>query len=97
MVTLVNKFTVTGDDNEFRRVLSEISAYMRDQPGYLDHQLLRSLRRPDVYVETAVWADAQSHRNAVQSEEFRERVKQMAGLATPDADLYAEVGETAHS
>ena len=97
MVTLVNKFTVIGDDSEFRRVLSEISAYMRDQPGYLDHKLMRSLRNPEVYVETAVWADAQSHRNAVQSDEFRERVKHMAGLATPDADLYSVIEEPAHS
>jgi heme-degrading monooxygenase HmoA len=70
---------------------------MRKQPGYLDHQLLRSLRHPDIYVETAVWADAESHRNAVNSEEFRTRVKRLAGLATPDADLYAVVDEPAEA
>ena len=91
MVTLVNKFTVIGDDAEFHRVLGRIGEYMRSQPGYLEHQLLRSVRRPDVYVETAQWADLESHRNAVQSDGFRERVKEMAGIATPDADLYTVV------
>jgi heme-degrading monooxygenase HmoA len=94
MVTLVNKFTVTGDDADFHRALNHIGEYMRTQPGHVSYQLLRSVRRPDVYVEYAVWKDAESHRNAVQSEEFRLRVRQMAGIASPDADVYAVVRQS---
>ncbi|MCI3275061.1 antibiotic biosynthesis monooxygenase [Streptomyces cylindrosporus] len=96
MVTLINKFTVTGDVADFRRAIAGVSEFMRAQPGFLGHEMFRSLSKPDVFVETARWDAAESHKKAVQSEEFRTRVRALAGLATPDADLYDLVEEHAH-
>lgn len=93
MVTLINKFTVTGDADAFQRAIAHVSAYMQEQPGFVSHAMYRSLKDPQVFVETAHWDDADSHKKAVQSEEFRTRVRGLAGLASPDADLYAPVEE----
>ncbi|MGD1220791.1 MULTISPECIES: antibiotic biosynthesis monooxygenase family protein [Streptomyces] len=93
MVTLINKFTVTGEVDAFRRAIAEVSAYMQAQPGFISHEVYRSISKPNIFVETAHWDDPDSHKKAVQSEEFRNRVRGLAGLATPDADLYAPVGE----
>ncbi|QIS10034.1 antibiotic biosynthesis monooxygenase family protein [Nocardia arthritidis] len=93
MVTLVNTLTVTGDPAEFEAVTENLTAYMRQQPGYLRYQLLRSIRRANVYVEIAHWTDADSHRQAVQSAGFRSRVEPLGAIATVDPDMYELVRE----
>src|SRR6185312_5465698 len=55
MVTLINEFTVTGDVAEFERVLAEFNAYMSALPGARGYRLLRSTRRPNIFVELADW------------------------------------------
>jgi quinol monooxygenase YgiN len=94
MITLVNKMTVTGDEEEFHKALDHIGEFMRSQPGHVFYQLLKSVRNPGVYVEYAIWADADAHRSAIQSEEFRTRVKGLAGLAKPEADVFTVVKES---
>lgn len=89
MVTLINKFTVNGDIEQFQKAVAGVSEFMRAQPGYLGHEMFQSLNKPEIFVEMARWDEAASHRKAVQSDEFRERVQALRGLATPDADLYA--------
>ncbi len=95
MVTFINKLTVNGDVARFEQVLDEISAYMQAQPGYLGRQLYRSRRQPEVFIETAQWADASAHARAVQTPGFREQVMKLAGLAVPEHDLFDAVGEHA--
>ncbi|MEU9111252.1 antibiotic biosynthesis monooxygenase family protein [Streptomyces sp. NPDC048483] len=93
MVKLVNKLTVTGDVAEFEKVSEELTAYMRQQPGYLRFELLRSVRHENVFVEIAEWTDAESHLTAVRSEGFRQRVQPLGALATVDPDVYTLVRE----
>jgi quinol monooxygenase YgiN len=98
MVTLINQLTVTGSVEEFERVTEELTAYMCRQPGYLGYRTLRSISKPNVFVEIAEWESAEAHRAAVTSEGFQSRVRQLAGLvAKPTPDLYETVREAAPS
>jgi long-chain acyl-CoA synthetase len=93
MVTIINRFTVNGDVVHFEQILRGITAYMSAQPGFMGHRLFRSRRRPEVFIEMAAWADAESHGKAMQGKEFHAQVRQLAGICTPEPDLFDEVGE----
>jgi heme-degrading monooxygenase HmoA len=93
-VTLVNTLKVIGKVEDFERVTADITEYMRRQPGYISHQMLRSLRNPDVFVELAYWEKAENHLAAIQSEGFRSRVAGLAGvIEKPTPDLYEVIHE----
>jgi len=79
------------DPAEFERIIGRITEYMSGQPGFIEHRLLRCVRRPQVYVEMARWNDADSHRTAMQGQAFRDRVRELSTVATADPDLYSEV------
>jgi len=95
MVTLINRFVVSeGKGEEFEKILTGITEYMSDQPGFLGHRLYRSLKNPEVYIETAQWKDAESHRTAMRAEAFRDRVQALGGVAKPDPDVFETVDES---
>lgn len=94
MVTFVNKLTVHGDIDTFLAVKGQLTAYMSAQPGYVSHLTLRHAGEPNVFLELAVWKDADAHREAVRSEEFQSLVKGLGPLATPDPGLYEIVEES---
>jgi len=92
MVTLVNQLTVTGDQAAFEDVNARMSRFMSEQPGYLSHRLLHSLREPRVYVELAEWENPESHVAAVRSDTFQGFVRELAALvAKPVPGLYEDV------
>ena len=91
MVTVINKLTVHGRPEEFERIISAITAYMRQQPGFCSHRLYRSRNRDNVYIETAEWADADAHRAAMQGGGFRDRVKELGGVASAEPDVFDTV------
>lgn len=93
MVTLINKFTVKGNFDEFERIWAESADFMRSQKGFIGFKLHRSLSRPDVYVNVALWESPDDHRRVLASAEFGEHVKQLAAVAEPDPDLYSVVLE----
>ncbi|WP_435272924.1 AMP-binding protein [Streptomyces parvulus] len=95
MVTFVNKLTVHGDLDTFLGVKSRLTAYMAAQPGYVSHQVMRHAWHPNVYLELAVWEDADAHQKAVRSEEFQALVKQLGPLATPEPGLFETVEASA--
>ncbi|MET9297427.1 antibiotic biosynthesis monooxygenase family protein [Streptomyces sp. NPDC003077] len=95
MITVINRLTVHGDIPAFQRVLQGITAHMSSQPGFLGHRLYRSMRDPRVFIETAQWTDAASHRTAMRADAFREKVKDLGGLATPEPDVFETVEEDA--
>lgn len=100
MATLINELKVIGSVEDFERITADITAYMREQPGYLGHKMFRSLRRPDVFVEIAEWEKAEDHVRAVTSEGFRSRVQALAGvIEKPTPDLYELLhdSEAAHT
>ncbi|MGK5550309.1 AMP-binding protein [Actinomadura kijaniata] len=91
----INKFTVTGDVEEFHRVLGVINEYINEQPGFRAHRLYQSTTDPRVYVETSEWEDAAAHRQATSGEEFLTHVKQIMRLATADPGPFELVREHA--
>lgn len=87
MVTLVNKFTVAGEASDFERIWQQSSDFMRQQPGFISFRLVRSLNNPNVYINIAEWADAQSHQKVVGSPGFQEHIAQLAAVSTPEPNL----------
>ncbi|MET8773070.1 antibiotic biosynthesis monooxygenase family protein [Streptomyces sp. NPDC004658] len=95
MVTLINKFTVKGNFDEFERIWAQSAEFMRSQPGFIGFKLHRSLSRPDVYVNVALWQTQADHQRVLASAEFGEHISQLANVAVPDPDLYTVVLEGA--
>lgn len=94
MLTLINEFTVTGDVEEFQRVLGDFNAYMSTMPGSGGYRLLRSIRRPEVFVELADWESPEAHQNAVHSEGFQPLVTRLRPLVEKSIpDLYQTIHE----
>ncbi|MEU4209185.1 antibiotic biosynthesis monooxygenase family protein [Streptomyces sp. NPDC026206] len=93
MITVINRLTVHGDTATFEKVLSGITDHMSTQPGFLSHRLHRSLNHPEIYIETAEWTDAQSHRQAMTADAFREKVRALSSLATPEPDIFETLEE----
>ncbi|MEV0001603.1 antibiotic biosynthesis monooxygenase family protein [Micromonospora sp. NPDC050980] len=92
MFTLINEFTVTGDVEEFRLVLEDFNRYMSAQPGAGGYRLLRSTRRPEVFVELAEWESAEAHQAAVRSDGFLPLVSRLRPLVEKSVpDLYETV------
>ncbi len=93
MVTLLNRFTLHVDGEEFERVFAASSLFMRQQPGFIRHRLVRSLRDPKVYVNIAEWESPEHHMRAVRSDQFQVHIQELAKVATADPALYATVQE----
>ncbi|MFF2045692.1 antibiotic biosynthesis monooxygenase family protein [Kitasatospora sp. NPDC048239] len=95
MFTFINRFTVTGDVAEFETLVKEITEHMSAQPGFRSHRLYRSAANALVYVETAEWDDAASHKLATADPAFRSRVGKVMALAQAEPapfDLIAQHG-----
>ncbi|MFI7394405.1 MULTISPECIES: antibiotic biosynthesis monooxygenase family protein [Streptomyces] len=80
----INRYTVSGDVTEFRRLLAELSAHMRAQPGFSAHRLYRSAKDERTYVEVAEWTDPESHRNALSADGFLGPVAELRKHATAE-------------
>ncbi|MGK3940222.1 AMP-binding protein [Streptomyces caeruleatus] len=89
----VNRFTVSGDTEEFERLLGKITDYMAEQPGFRTYHLYRSVQDPQVYVETAEWTDGAAHQQAVAGDGFRGPVMEIMKLARAEAGPYRLVTE----
>jgi long-chain acyl-CoA synthetase len=95
MITLVNKFVVSGDTAEFERIWKSSSDFMRQQPGFISFQLVRSISDPTVYINIARWADAESHQRVMRGEAFREHIVELGKVARPEPHLCEVVIEHA--
>ncbi|WP_018684003.1 AMP-binding protein [Actinokineospora enzanensis] len=93
MVTLVNKFTVSGDPAEFERIWVESSEFMRTQAGFRGFRLVRSVNDPTVYINIAEWAEAADHQRVVRGESFRRHIEAIAVLAKAEPELCSVVIE----
>lgn len=92
MITFITRFTLKGDDGtEFERLFTEHAAFMGNQPGFVDFQMVRSGSNPKVYVNIGRWTDPAAHKAVVSSEEFLTHVKAMGPLVDVEADLYFPV------
>jgi heme-degrading monooxygenase HmoA len=85
MVEFVNCFEVpAGGEDAFFAVWQQVNAYMTGKPGYLGHQLFRSLS-PDAtfrFVNHARWESADAWK-AAHDESFRALVRNAPFTSTP--------------
>jgi heme-degrading monooxygenase HmoA/uncharacterized protein YndB with AHSA1/START domain len=88
-VTLVNSFTVSGSAEEFEKAFAETSAFFAEQPGFIEHSLLKKLDEPNAYVNVARWTDHRSLRQAVAKPEFQPHETALRTLATSSPKLFS--------
>lgn len=88
-VTLINYFMLTGPADEFEKAFAETAAFFAEQPGFLDHTLLRQLDEPNTYVNVARWSDQQALRLAVARPEFQPHSTALRELATSEPKLFS--------
>ena len=93
MVTMVNKFTVSGNPEEFEKVWLESAEFMRSQPGFVGFRFFRSVMDPLVYVNIAEWASVEDHQRVLQGPDFQDHIRALAALATPEPHLCTLVAE----
>ncbi|MFI6346444.1 antibiotic biosynthesis monooxygenase family protein [Streptomyces sp. NPDC050560] len=93
MATVINRLRLTGDRDEFERLLGSMTTFMKGRPGFVSHRLYRSARNPDVYVELAEWRDASDHRQAMQSPEFQAHIPRLMKHAEAEPDVFEAVEE----
>jgi heme-degrading monooxygenase HmoA len=87
-VTLINRFAVHGDPVEFERAFAATSAFLTQQPGFVEHTLLRHGREPGCYVNVARWTSAADLRAATAHPGFTEHAEALRALATTDPQLF---------
>ncbi|MEU4035493.1 antibiotic biosynthesis monooxygenase family protein [Streptomyces collinus] len=93
MITLINRFEVTGPVEEFERAFERTSAFFAAQPGFVRHRLLRHLDRPGRYVNVADWADEPSFRQALRQPEFAAHRAALRALSDSDPELFTPLLE----
>ncbi len=73
-VVLINVFSVDkGDEQALLEAWAKDAAFMKHQPGYISTQLHKGIGGSSVFVNTAVWQDAESFRDAFSQPEFQRR------------------------
>ncbi|MBV9446040.1 MAG: antibiotic biosynthesis monooxygenase [Streptosporangiaceae bacterium] len=97
MVILINRFTLTASPEKFEEVFEKTAVFMRSQPGFIRHTLVKSLRDPSIYVNIAHWEDAADHIRSLQHPEFADHITALAEVATPDPDLYSIAQDVARA
>ncbi|GAA1427798.1 hypothetical protein GCM10009601_39620 [Streptomyces thermospinosisporus] len=93
MITLINRFEVTGAIEEFERAFDRTSAFFAAQPGFVRHRLLRPLDGQGHFVNVADWEDEPSFRRALEQPEFAEHRAALRALSTSDPQLYTPLLE----
>lgn len=83
MITLVNTFAVHGSTDAFEEAFRAVSDFMRRQPGFRHHRLLRTQEDSRCYINIAEWEDEESLRAALARPGFRRRADRLGRLATP--------------
>jgi quinol monooxygenase YgiN len=91
VVILINRFTLSASPEEFERAFDESAEFMRSQPGFIRHTLVKSLRNPEIYVNIAEWTDAESHIRVVKSPGFAAHIGQLSKVARSEPDLHTVV------
>lgn len=74
MIAYINTFTITGDEQEFRRHMAAHERFLRTQPGFGGFELRRSEVRPEEYTNIVEWETADSHHRLTETREFQTQI-----------------------
>jgi len=90
VVTLINRFTLSGTPEAFEEAFERTARFVRGQPGFLRHTLSRHLEQDTSYVNVAVWESVEALRAAVAHPAFRAHSGALRALATSEAQVYGQ-------
>ncbi|KAF4407921.1 MULTISPECIES: antibiotic biosynthesis monooxygenase [Streptomyces] len=85
-VTVINRFTVKGDPEDFERQFRQHSQHLRRQRGFAFLVTVRLLERQDVYVHLVRWRRLESFLNVVHDDTFLAHVQRLGKLVDTEAD-----------
>lgn len=91
-VTVVNRFTVTGDTGKFEREFREHSQFLRAQAGFRFLVTVRLVDEPHVYVHLGHWNSLRGFLDAVHHETFLAHVQRLGPMVETEADQAVSVG-----
>ncbi|WP_156724674.1 antibiotic biosynthesis monooxygenase family protein [Streptomyces apocyni] len=91
-VTVVNRFTVTGDTSEFEREFREHSQFLRQRPGFDFLVTVRLVDAPQVYVHLGHWKCLRGFLDTVHDDVFLRHVRRLGPLVETEADQAVSVG-----
>lgn len=89
-VTFVNMFTVHVPAEQFEQVFARTASFMSSQPGFLRHNLLRSISDMHNYINVAQWRDEASFRKALAHPDFQQHVNGLRAISTSQHNLYVQ-------
>jgi len=93
MVVLINSFEVDeADAGAFLAAWKRVSAVMERRPGFVRTRLHRALAGSR-FVNVGEWESEKAFESALESVEFQEAARGLAGLATMSPGLYEVIYE----
>jgi long-chain acyl-CoA synthetase len=95
VITLVDRYVVSGEPADFEAQMREAVEFMRQRPGFQGQRLVRSLRRPELYYNIAHWDSVEQLQSAVRDPAFAEYVARVNALATSEPHPCRTVSEFA--
>lgn len=93
-VTVINRFTVTGDVQTFERQFREHSQFLRRQEGFDFLVTVRLVQRPEVFVHLGHWRRLDSFLAVVHDDTFLSRVQRLGAMVDTAADQAVSVART---
>ncbi|MEU4985703.1 antibiotic biosynthesis monooxygenase family protein [Streptomyces sp. NPDC021969] len=84
MYVIANRITVTGSTEDYEDIYRRGGEFMERQPGLIRHELVRSLRSPDVYFSLASWTDRESFERCAAQPVFQEIFGATKGMVDID-------------
>ncbi|MBB1242203.1 hypothetical protein GL263_01210 [Streptomyces durbertensis] len=93
-VTVINRFQVRGDAEEFEKVLADHSEFLRGQPDFDFLVTAAVVDRPGVYVHLGHWRTLRGFRAMAHEAAFAREVRQLGPLVHATADQAMSLGRT---
>lgn len=96
-IVLINVFTIDPADEEaLLEAWAHDADFMKAQPGYISTQLHKGIAGSSTYVNTAVWQDVKSFRDAFSSPEFQSRIGNYPKSAVTRPHLFSKLAVANH-
>ncbi len=93
MIVFMNSFALKAPAAEFERVFTESSDFLRVQPGFLSHRLVRSTKDRGHYLNIALWESEAALRAATGLPEFGDHARRLREVASTDPQFFEPVME----
>jgi len=93
-VTVINRFEVKGDIDQFERMFREHSQFLRRRADFEFLVTMQLIDRPHVYVHLGHWRTLQAFLDTVHDETFLGHVERLEPLVETEFDQAVSAGRT---